>query len=59
MSDGDMLNELGISIATASPTLRERQSALVVMLVITVGFPPINLNCTKSSLIWLRMPSMQ
>ena len=38
MSDGEMLNELGISIATASPTLRERQSALAVMLVIMVGF---------------------
>ena len=38
MSDREMLNELGISVATASPTLRERQSALAVVVGIMVGF---------------------
>jgi signal transduction histidine kinase len=38
MSHGEILDELGISIATASPTLRERSFALAVALLILVGF---------------------
>jgi hypothetical protein len=38
MPDREMLNELGISVTTASPTLRQRQSALAVVVGITVAF---------------------
>ena len=38
MPDGEILNELGISVATASPTLRERELALAVVVGIMVGF---------------------
>ena len=38
MSDGEIITELGISVATVAPTLRERQSALAAVAMITVGF---------------------
>jgi hypothetical protein len=38
MPNDEMLDELGISVATASPTLRESQSALAAIVLIMVGF---------------------
>src|SRR5580765_1846638 len=38
MSDGEMSHKLEISVATASATSRERQAALIAVLVITAGF---------------------